>query len=856
MKKAFAGLFFAASTLIPFILHAQAPFDWTVPPPKNPKGEIFTQAEREAFFPAPTFDPDTSGIEMSRLHPVPAPGMHPRVYITPADLPEIRKRIKTSKAARIAYQKLCKETEDFFYEGTEKEVQEVSVIHEKPELGVFEDESGDIGLDLEEKESTYFEKSTVQALADGTANVGLLNGGKTADGTRIGITRMLAANGLRALIDDDGKRGKRAAVALAHYGTLCVEQMEAGKGIGAYRPVHYLTLAYDYTAPFMTEEQKAPVRKAIAMGLTDPFRYLDGAMYGVGHPRPSHNWMSLVSQYIMCFAMVIEGEETGIDGIGPEYAAQAVKTIADSATRWVHYFYDDSGASYEGLGKSQLNVFHYVALARRGNLLLFHPHVRRYLDSWLPSLMQPWGYAITVHSGWGSSYKHIRPSEVLPMKFLAPDDRRIDFLYRNAVRDDYSEIDALDVIYAMDFKGPDDWEDHAGWAGLDTAHISKGRAMLNARSAWEKDAAWLQFVCDQQYTAHMQNEIGNFMFSSHGRLWAHFISANDSVGASSYHSVMLIDGIQQHGIGRMVSARANEIAAFATADWAPVYNGYVTAPDVYPSINDYHPLAPLEAPFSDSRNTGFSWRDPWTKTTVSEDWRAKPALELEHAYRTVGLVRGPRRYVLIMDDVRPKDGLTHSFDWYMQVPNDVVVARIENKNIKGFEFKDLILAGEADTSPPANAFGHRGVKKGAPVLLVRLLRANVDKGRHSPMPGVLETYNNVPSWPNTPLRPVGKRIKIQTWAKNPDCLVMLYPHRMGEEPPKTTWLGKNKLQVTFDNQLDLFTFSKTEDGKPAFRLEQAAGIGRGDKRFSLGLKMDELDAVLENNEDKGLLDDL
>lgn len=829
---------------------AREPFDWAIPPPGNPKGDVFMPPERAAFFPTPEFEPDKSRIDMSRLRPAPAPGVHPRVYITPADLPEIRQRIKNSKAAAIAYRKLCEETEDFYYEGAEKEIEEETVIHGKPEPGGLDATDDDLGLGLEEKAETHFAKSRVQSLVDGTASLELLDG-PTSDGARIGLTRTLAANGLRALLDEDEKRGQRAAAALAHYGTLCIEQMAAGKGIGAYRPVHYLTLAYDYTAPFMTEEQKAPVRKAIATGLTDPFRYLDGAMYGVGHPRPSHNWMSLVSQYIMCFAMVIEGEDTGIDGIGSEYAARAVETIAESATRWVHYFYDESGASYEGLGKCQLNVFHYLALARRGNPLIFHPHVRRYLDSWLPALMQPWGHVITAHSGWGASNKHIRSTEIMAMKLLAPNDRKLDFVYRNAAGDEYAKIDPLDVIYATDFQGPNDWEAHAEWAALDEAHISRGRAMLNARSAWKKDAAWLQFVCDQQWTAHMQNEIGNFFLSSHGRVWAHFISANDSVGASSYHSVMLIDGIQHHGLGRMVSARANEVAAFATADWAPVYNGYVTAPDIHPSINDYHPLAPLKAPFAESHTTEFSWRDPWAKTTIAADWRAEPALELDHAYRTVGLVRGPHPYVLVMDDIQPTDGGIHAFDWYMQVPNDVVIARIENKNIQGFEFRDLLLAGEADTSPSDTAFGHRAVEKGAPVLLVRLLRANLEKGRHSPMPGVLETYNNVPSWPNTSLRPVGKRLKIQTWAKNPAFAILLYPHRQGDELPKTTWENKETLRVTFRKQMDEFNFGHLPDGRPTFVLEHNLPRDRKQETFKFGVEVDLVDDVLDEEDEGG-----
>jgi hypothetical protein len=845
--------------LLPGLLCADAPYDWRAPPPRAPKGEVFTPAERAAFFPSPRYTPDRTGLDAARLRPAPAAGTHPRVYVTPGDLPEIRARIKTSKAAGMAYEKLRAETATFFEEGERVEKEDVKVISQRPkmQLKAQENPADDLDIGLDEEDNTVFRKTTAAALADGSATVDLLNGGQK-DHARIELTRMLALNALRALLDDDEKRGARVAAALATYGKLCLAQMAAGKPIGAYRPVHYLTLAYDYAAPFMSDAQRQPVRKAIATSLTQPFRFLDGAMYGVGHPRPSHNWMSLVSQYIMCLAMVIEGEDPGIPGIGPDYAAQAVKTIADSATRWVHYFYDRSGASFEGLGKCQLNAFHYVALARRGNPLLYHPHVRRHLDSWLPALLQPWGYQYTAHSGWGGSYNSLRTADLMPMKWLLPDDRKLDFVYRNAVQDDYSRIEPLDVIFATDCKGPKDWAAHAKWAGMPVGHVSRGRAMLNARSGWQQDAAWLQVVCDQQWTAHMQTEIGNFMFSSHGRAWAYFIHANDSVGASSYHSVLLIDGVQQKGLGRMLNAGAGDIAAFATVDWAPAYNGYVDKPTQKPSYNDYHPLAPIDAPYAASRTTEFSWRDPWEKKTVPADWKAETALPLKHAYRTVGMVRGPRPYVLVMDDVQPADGALHSFDWYMQLESDVVVVSITNKTIKGFEFKDILLASDHDAHMAtkegvAKSFGHRVVKKGKRALLVRLLRSNTAPGRHSPAPGVLETYNNVPSWPNTDLRPVGKRLKIQTWARNPEYLVMLYPHRIGDELPKTTWEGEDALQVSFKGQLDLFTFTKLPDGRPAFTLNQTAGVGSREKRFVLGHQVDELDDAMEEA-GGGLLD--
>lgn len=596
-----------------------------------------------------------------------------------------------------------------------------------------------------------------------------------------------------------------------------------------------LALAYDYAAPFMTEAQRAPVRTAMATGLRDPVRLLDGALYGVGHPRPSHNWITLVTHYALWMNLAIEGEE----GYNPQVTA----AIAESNLRWLHYFWGPEGCSFEGLGKNQLNTMTLVALARRGDWQICHPHVRRAIDRFYPAVIQPWGYEMTVHSGWGGSHNPLRLFDILPMKWLLPNDPIVDFVYRNAVGDDYGQIDAMSVVFATDWTGPRDWAAHAAQAGVPVNYVDPRRAMLCARSSWQKDAVWLQFIGDQQYTAHMQTEIGNFLLSSHERVWGAFIHANDSVGASSYHSVLLIDGIQQGGLGRMVAANSGKSACFATVDWAPAYNRYVTARNRKPTENDYHPLAPFKAPYADWQGD-FSWRNPWEKTDPPAAWEARPLFEVKRALRTVGLVRGTRPYVLIMDDVEPLDGGIHSFDWYMQVEPDVIVASIENRKFGEFEFKDLLLASEKDVAGE-EFMGHRQIKAGAPVLLVRLLRSALEAGRHSPEPGVLETYNNVPKWPNTDLRPVGNRLKIQTWARKPGYRVMLYPHRAGDERPKTTWENPDTLRVTFSRQMDLFTFGTGRNGLPGLTLKHNDAASGVVETFQLNGARDDVELLMD-----------
>jgi hypothetical protein len=335
-------------------------------------------------------------------------------------------------------------------------------------------------------------------------------------------------------------------------------------------------------------------------------------------------------------------------------------------------------------------------------------------------------------------------------------------------------------------------------------------------------------------------------------VWGAFIHANDSVGPSSYHSVLLIDGVQQGGLGRMVAQRSSASACFATADWAPAYNRHVTARNEKPTYNDYHPLAPFAAPFADWRGE-FSWRDPWSKTPPPATWQAKPVYEVDHAFRTIGLVRGPHPYVLVIDDVR-KDNSVHLYEWFMQVESDVVVASMANRKIAEFEFMDIILASERDARPGkpdswAGQHGHRTIRQGAPCLLVRVLNINVDKKHQVPLPGVLETWNNVPWWPNTELKPVGKRLKIQTWAVEPEFRVLMFPHRHGEELPKSSWERKREvLRVTWADQMDEYTFDYTPQGRPTFVLEHSEPGRRVEDTFRFGVEIDAVEGVLDADE--------
>ena len=191
-----------AFLLLPALIAAE-PVDWD----HIPTGEnTFTPEWRDKYYPRPKWKPDFAGIDKSRVHPAPEPGVHPRVHITPADLPELRKRLKETKAGQIAYKHLEAMTDGFFFRGKRLPREEVKVLKGTPKLDV-PDGDDDIEArdpDAKEDDGKVFVKSWIEQLADGSAKAELFASTKEQkEGLRLLLSNVLVSNALRARIDDD-----------------------------------------------------------------------------------------------------------------------------------------------------------------------------------------------------------------------------------------------------------------------------------------------------------------------------------------------------------------------------------------------------------------------------------------------------------------------------------------------------------------------------------------------------------------------------------------------------------------------------------------------------------------------------
>ena len=179
----------------------------------------------------------------------------------------------------------------------------------------------------------------------------------------------------------------------------------------------------------------------------------------------------------------------------------------------------------------------------------------------------------------------------------------------------------------------------------------------------------------------------------------------------------------------------------------------------------------------------------------------EPYNPVRHAYRTCGLVRGERPYVLIVDDVR-KDDAEHDYTWLMQIPDDVKLLSKAPCPSSREGVVDLLLGDET---------GRR--------LLVRVLAAGSSEAeaKRTAAGAKLETFEKTFRNRTTthqrlvlPLRAVVGHFKI-----------LLLPLREGDSPPQTTLSADGTtLSITRAKQKDRFTFRAANDGRTRVTMKR------------------------------------
>jgi hypothetical protein len=778
----------------------------------------------------------SEGFAADRLGTVPAPGVHPRILMSPDQLPDLRTRLKASPIGRTLRKQLDDRTAVLRKDGTwEKAFNEALMAGEGAKaLGIYEANQPDAA-----KKSGHYQPYPLYALT---------------------------LDAFAALLDDDQARGQQAGKALAGYARMLsplvdralqvplhddlwrakVQGPVTGKwsesqGLRDLMGYHLVGYAYDFAAPFMSEAERAPVRSVIAR--TTAGRLWMGAR--LPHHFRNWNWCAVgLGQPLL--ALAIEGEEG--------YDARVPTLGAEIARDYLTYGISPSGASTEAVGYTQFgfvwaNPF-FLAMARRGDNQLTHDHFRNML-SWYAHSMEADGMSWTSHGDGGDAGPSL--GTALLWKRFYPQDALADFTLQGVSASLGDKIGKVHqhIIEQMILVGDAGTTDYqAGKAlGLPTTWFDPVRSSLIARDAWGPAATTLQFECrtDSVGASHEHADRGAFTFSALGRSWAkdYFRSIE-----SRHHNVVLIDGKGQGfwpGPGTWLGLTDTPQVTIAACDAADAYRwwwpkqikadvpdpaasprfaferwaSYLAEAKEFATVYGNGPFERDDRPAVVAHWKGFADVAGGPRMWDEDGWPVRlPFNPVQRAFRTVVFGKGAQPWLLVVDDVQ-KDGQERLYEWGMMTGGNTEIAKLQHQEDRAdLELVDATVARDAEGRPKP------GKEDRALAVAVLRRQTPAKASDFQTMPSIrLETYERKDTTA-TDGRSFGvdKRLIIPTRAVAPDFVVLLQPHRFGTPAPKAAW-NEGRTAVTIGEGDAAVTVRLTlgADGRTRVAVGDVAG---------------------------------
>ena len=711
------------------------------------------------------------GTAVRSLSQAPPPGVHPRILFSPEDLPELRRLATTSPARVAAYAALRK-----VVSGT---------------------------LDT----STTPEGRLLDAIAKGETP----SPASFAAAPKLGYALHLGA--IDAQITNDEARGKLLSRLLCAYGENQLQHWtRPADPIGLHNGWdNDFCFAYDYLAPWMSEEQRAPVRKFIV-------KMMDGINLFT-HDWPSHmrmwNWAGL-HVYQGVGSLAIEGEE----GWNPKLWNQAREISRDFCRYNIH----ESGALTEDLTYFTLGFQGagtvMMAMAKRGEAEVWATGSNlSKLRYHLANQIHPWGKGFMSHQdGSGDGFY----ATWTLLKYMYPTDPIIDHGWRERVGLEYDNYGASNdastrawfmVLFNTEYLEkpvpPAEWK-------LPTTYFCPKRSYLVARTDWTANALKLDFEAKTDYptVGHNHADANNFTFAALGREWA--TEAGYHSAAGHLHNNVVIDGRSLSGWPTPgghwvdlvdapdVTIGVSDASHAYTWQWSNSGFGVENTPPEIPgkweleTLPDVVEFARAQAESGKGRQTIFEHHGP----IIRSEWN-----RVEKAFRTAALVRGKRSYALIADDIR-KDDQTRFYQWTMQVPADIEVIRTGER---------WMILGAKEIPADKNVKGSKP-QADKRRLLVQIVDINTTSKRDG-LAITLETStlgNNAFEKGN-----LRKRLVIPARTEEPRFKILLYPHLEGDPLPDVLWNSdRSACELVFTDQTDRWSFAAAEQGRTALSMSR------------------------------------
>lgn len=741
---------------------------------------------------------------------VPAPGVHPRILFSPEDLPSIRERIAGDPVLKSRF-----ELGDFLFAQT---------------LLNPESDNGKIFARLASDNFTAEEESSDKPLK--------LKGsqfkGQKAPLHKAHIQYWpthLEELAFHALIRDDKKLLKRCANAIVNYCRITEPAIDAFEKKEPLQRDYWrsvrdlcggenLGLCYDLTASVMTPAQRDYMRKYIARVTAGKRAY---SQNGPLRWRNS-NWTGW-DLTLLTTLLAIEGEEG--------YDQEVYNVCRDTLEAYLTWGFSPAGTIFETNGKNgagfQWAMVAGIALARRGDNLLGHPHLRKAAEAQVQQV-SPAGDANFNNGTYGGLTK-FHGGRILAA--LYPDSPAANWMVRQgsgpagpdtpldlppiekqlATSKGWNEFSRSNKAY-MGGVSPRSYlfyasykpaKEEAGrvrepwereYLGLPLDYEDSTHGQLCTRSSNDKDALMMMFEsrADLIHGGHQHHNAGHFFLAADGVNWG--IESHGNLRDSELHSVVLIDGKGQGSHesspsrSEWIGVTGNEYGALACANLKNAYDYVVGAASHHSWKNEYANAQTWEVETHPEVVKAFRgtqhykcriWANHWTEAPWSPTLRTNYN-PVKYAFRTAGVIRGAHPYAIVVDDL-VKDNKDHTYTFQMHIPEDVVMV-----DLPGVTGAVLTQKSALDESGK--------IQEGAPCLQVM---ANPGL-----KPKVVDTEI---TWRDKP-QPV-HRLELTQTGRVCDFRVILIPFRFGQSLPKVTHSNAEKQQyigLEWKDQKDNVTF--------------------------------------------------
>lgn len=774
---------------------------------------------------------NTDGFDMSKLVKSPGIGIHPRIFTSPAEFPEARKRLENTKLGKMMV--ACANTQN-------KEMREGKGKFGKVYAQLLQ--GGITAEEVKQYSTDFVNQLTVQAYLAQLYND-------------------------KALFDQSAAVAANYIASYDHYldgiETVAGDELEIKQGLYWFG---LLPRLYDFTAAGMKKSDRDVYLNMVAKNLKGKY------LHGMDLPPHWVRWNHMAMSLSFPLSLYSVENEISVD-------KRLLDRSRDLAENYFTYQFSSEGMSTEAMcytiGQAESYNGFLAAMARRGDKNFFvHPHFRKFVDWAIYSMsVQPDGLWFT--SGDTGSRTQLQWTIMLVYKYFFPKDAKVDYVFSNTFPQSISKVpDVIAYVYAADPDKTKEAYDGVPPVDMPLTYFVPMRGSFTTRTNWGKQA--LKFGMDGRpdtyFVSHDHSDRGAFTLSGGGREWV--VDGFRST-QTQYHSAITIDGrgqgyfatpaswidytdkkeatfgvidtkycydwmwlkspVADMMLGREVSDRFKNGVYAETAKKLAVY---------YPGEKpERDPLRKVSEMYSGNlQSNPLYWQeDSWPMRLKN--------FPVEYSFRTAGLVKGKHSYALIVDDLK-KDNQERLYEWNLPMPMDVELVTIKQladvemqtstltlgfNKISGLRKAgdyDIILGDKRmkrDNRLVDNTAGGEWVSgrylpsKNDPQLLVRVLDKTI-----APRPNLepnprLEVLENIKSedMHQFYLRTMGpiKRLVIPSRGDVSKFKVLLFPYLQGEELPETEWNSdRTQLTVSWSDQKDEFTFKTGEDKRSRVKL--------------------------------------